>query len=162
MSITEDLARVTGSLDAPMIVATTWDGNERSGCLVGFHTMCSIKPPHWLVCISKVNHTHRIAQRAHVIVVHVLRADQRNLALIFGEETGDAANKFAQCAWHDGPEGAPVLDDCDWFAGRILHRFDLGDHTGHLIDIFQAVKVHGEHRQLGYQAVRGIPPGHPA
>ncbi len=56
------------------------------------------------------------------------------LARLFGEETGDEIDKFARCAWHEGPEGQPVLDDVPgWFVGRILERFDLGDHVGLLL-----------------------------
>ena len=34
------------------------------------------------------------------------------LAELFGGETGDEVDKFARCAWHEGPEGVPMLDGC--------------------------------------------------
>ena len=51
--------RLVGRLDYPMFVVTTVaaDDGERSGCLVGFATQCSIHPPRWVVWLSLANHT---------------------------------------------------------------------------------------------------------
>jgi flavin reductase (DIM6/NTAB) family NADH-FMN oxidoreductase RutF len=59
-----------------------------SGCLAGFVTQCSISPPNFLVCISKVNHTLVVAQHSSGMGLHLLGADQVDLARLFGEETG--------------------------------------------------------------------------
>jgi flavin reductase (DIM6/NTAB) family NADH-FMN oxidoreductase RutF len=154
---------VCGTLDAPMIVVTAFDGRERSGCLVGFHTQCSIAPRRWLVCISKANHTCRVAGEAEWLAVHFLRNDQHDLAQLFGGVTGDAiapADKFERCAWHAGHNGTPILDGCDFVAGRVLQRFDAGDHVAHLIEITDAARLHSPAPQLGSQAVHDIRPGH--
>ena len=56
------LADLAGNLDYPMIIVTaTSRSGERSGCLVGFHTQCSIHPPRWAVYLSIENHTYAIA-----------------------------------------------------------------------------------------------------
>ena len=153
---------LVGSVDAPMFVATVAAGDERSGCLVGFATQCSIEPARFLCCISDANHTARVAERAGVVVVHVVGEDQHELAELFGEETGDALDKFARWEWHPGPEGAPVLAGCPgWFAGNVLERLPLGDHTGYLlepVDAWRAPRV----TQLGLQEVKDLDPGHPA
>ena len=53
--------------------------------------------------------------------VHAVPADAEDLAELFGGETGDEMDKFARTAWHEGPEGVPILDRCEnWFAGRVL------------------------------------------
>src|SRR5262249_26595638 len=36
---------IVDGLEYPMIVVTAADGDERSGCLVGFHSQASIDPP---------------------------------------------------------------------------------------------------------------------
>ena len=153
---------IVDTLDAPMVVVTACDGNERSGCLVGFATECSIAPPRWLVCISKVNHTLRVARAADTLIVHLLRTDQGDLARLFGSLTDDTVDKFAHCTCRDGPGGAPIIAGCDWIAGRVRERIDLGDHEGQLLDVFDAGHEHAEAPQLGFQAVRGLRPGHPA
>ena len=157
--------RICSTLDSAMAIVTAYDGRERSGCLIGFHTQCSIAPRRWLACISKANHTYGVASGARRLAVHVLRDDQHGLAQIFGGETEDAiapATKFEQCAWHPAPDGTPILDGCDWFAGPILERVDLGDHVGHLIEITDAGNGHAGAPPLGFQATRDIHPGHPA
>jgi flavin reductase (DIM6/NTAB) family NADH-FMN oxidoreductase RutF len=58
-------------------------------------------------------------QAAEAIVVHFLGQAQRELAELFGGETGDEVDKFERCAWSDGPFGIPVLEDAPgWFAAR--------------------------------------------
>jgi flavin reductase (DIM6/NTAB) family NADH-FMN oxidoreductase RutF len=154
--------RLVGQLDYPMAIVTcTGSQGERSGCLVGFHTQCSIDPPRYLVCLSQANHTFTVARGADVLAVHFPSTGERAVAELFGEETGDALDKFARCAWHDGPGGAPVLDGVEsWFAGRVVERVDLGDHTGYVLDPIDGRA--GEVDQLGFQAVKDMPPGHPA
>jgi flavin reductase (DIM6/NTAB) family NADH-FMN oxidoreductase RutF len=154
-------------LDYPMFVVTTYDGTTRAGCLVGFATQCSIDPPRFLVCISKRNHTHRVVATANTLAVHVLRAEQRETAALFGGTTGDEVDKFARVGWTEGPDGVPVLDECaGWFAGRILDRYDLGDHTGLLLrpvagDVPDAMPADPA-RLLRFAHVRDLEPGHDA
>jgi flavin reductase (DIM6/NTAB) family NADH-FMN oxidoreductase RutF len=155
--------RIAAQLDYGMLVLTVAAGGERSGCLVGFAAQCSIDPVRFFVWVSKQNHTARVAERAEVFVIHVLRASDLDLAHLFGERTGDVVDKFAQVEWEPGPGGAPVLSRCDWFAGRVLERLDCGDHVGHLLEVLEDGRAdHADEPQLGYQAVRNFEPGHPA
>jgi flavin reductase (DIM6/NTAB) family NADH-FMN oxidoreductase RutF len=145
-----------------MFIVTVVDADgERDGCLIGFATQCSIKPPRFLACISKENRTFEAVQTADMVVVHFLGAAQRGLAELFGGETGDDVDKFEACDWSEGPGGIPVLADVPgWFAGRILERIDAGDHLALLLE-----PTHTEDRggavDLGFQDVKGIHPGHP-
>src|SRR5512146_282340 len=110
-----------------MFIVTAAARGERAGCLVGFATQCSIDPERFIACISDKNRTFRVASEASVLVVHVVPEGADELAELFGSETGDEVDKFERCAWTPGPAGTPVLDDCgNWFAGRILNRFDVG------------------------------------
>ncbi|HZQ83878.1 MAG TPA: flavin reductase family protein [Acidimicrobiales bacterium] len=156
-------AHLVADLDYPMYVVTADDGTGPSGCLVGFGTQCSIHPPRFLVCVSKLNHTFIHAMDADVLVVHILGEGDLEVASVFGEETGDAVDKFAQVRWHPGPDGrTPVLDDVDrWFAGRELQRLDAGDHVA---VVLEPIEVHAGSGgpQLGYQQVKHFHPGHPA
>ena len=156
---------IGAAVDYPMYVVTAAAGGERAGCLVGFTTQCSIDPPRFLVCISKANHTFRVAQRASVLAVHLLAADDSATGELFGSETGDEVDKFAPCSWSPGPEGTPVLDAATaWFAGRVLERFDLGDHVGHLLeplpDVGRAPAAEGGF--YSFRQARHMEPGHPA
>ena len=153
---------LVADLNYPMVVATTVADGERSGCLVGFTTQCSIKPPRFLVFISKKNHTFGVASRADHIAVHFLSHEHLELSKVFGELTGDEVDKFERVRWHWSETGLPVLDDCPtWFVGRIVDRLDGGDHLGFVLEIVEAEK--GERvAPLGFQEVRDMQPGHPA
>ncbi len=152
---------LVGQLDYPMLIVTAAAGGERSGCIVGFASQTSIDPPRFLVCLSRNNRTYRVARRAAALAVHFVPADAPALAELFGGQTGDDVDKFARCAWHEGPEGLPVLDDCgNWFAGRVLQTFDLGDHVGFLLDPIDAHAQPGP--QFPFHRAKRIDPGHPA
>ena len=121
-------------LDYPMFVVTALAEGNAAGCLVGFATQSSIDPPTFLVGISTVNHTYSVAREAVHLAVHVVGRDHLELAQLFGAETGDSVDKFEHCQWHTGPEGLPILDAARaWFVGRVLRRFEMGDHIGHLL-----------------------------
>jgi flavin reductase (DIM6/NTAB) family NADH-FMN oxidoreductase RutF len=144
------------------VVTTVGSDGQLSGCLVGFVTQCSIEPPRFLVCLSKVNHTYFAAERAQSLVLHLLGESQVELAALFGEQTGDRVDKFEQYSWRPGLTGAPVLSECAaWMEGVILDRFDVGDHQALLLR-----PVTGDEGQcegvLMYQSSISFRPGHPA
>ena len=153
--------RCVDRLDYPMIVVTVATAAERAGCLVGFSTQCSIDPARYAVCISKHNHTAEVASRCATMIVHVLGPDHERLARLFGEATGDTVSKFDEYPWSSGPEGVPILADCDWFACRVASRIDVGDHVLYLLDVtddgWAAATASG---QLGFQRVKELTPGH--
>lgn len=159
------LHRLVRRLDYPMFAVTTVadDDGERSGCLVGFATQCSIHPPRWAVWLSVVNHTYRVAQRASHLAVHALSSERnRKLAELFGGESGDEVDKFARCSWSEGPGGVPLLDGvAGWFAGSIAGTFPpTGDHAGFLVEPIAAWVDDGVRPDLGYQSVKHVEPGH--
>jgi len=153
---------LVSELDYPMFIVTVAVGSERAGCLVGFTTQCSIDPPRFLVCLSDKNRTFRLAREATVMVVHLVPREQGELASLFGGQTGDDLDKFERCAWSPGPEGTPVLDECrNWFAGRILERFAVGDHDSFLLDPFEGASDSGQ-EQFAFHRAKRMEPGHEA
>jgi flavin reductase (DIM6/NTAB) family NADH-FMN oxidoreductase RutF len=153
---------LVAAIDYPMYIVTAAAGGQRSGCLVGFTTQGSIEPPRMIVCVSKANHTFGVAAQARVLVLHFLSVDDRELADLFGEKTGDDVDKFARCQWDEGPDGTPVLRGCrGWVAGPILERFDAGDHVAMLIAPEDGQARHPDRPQLGFHDVVAMVPGHP-
>lgn len=158
----ETFQRVVAQLDYPMFIVTVAAGGERSGCLIGFATQCSIHPPRFLAGISDKNHTHRVALAADALAIHLVPESAGELAELFGGETGDELDKFERCAWSEGPGGVPLLDECpNRFVGRVLERIDFGDHTGHVLEPFEA-DYDEESGQLGFHRAKRIEPGHEA
>jgi flavin reductase (DIM6/NTAB) family NADH-FMN oxidoreductase RutF len=114
-------ARLMAALDPAMAIVTTAAGDERSGCLVGFHSQCGIDPPRYAVWLSVANHTYDIGRRAELFAVHFPPATEIALARLFGEDTGDDMDKFTRCGWTPGPGDVPLLDASPVrFVGRAL------------------------------------------
>ena len=159
-TVEREFQRLVLGIDVPMYVVTTVNASgERSGCLVGFATQCSIHPPRFFVGLSEKNHTYRVAATADHLAVHVLDKDERELAELFGGETGDEIDKFERCVWSEGVGGVPIIGGIQaWFVGRILERVDLGDHLGHLLEPVAAHAAPAENLEFG--EVRDIDPGH--
>jgi flavin reductase (DIM6/NTAB) family NADH-FMN oxidoreductase RutF len=155
-----DFATLVTDLDYPMFIVTTAADGRRAGCLIGFATQTSIHPPRFLACLSRKNYTYRVAQRAEMLAVHFVPADAAILAGLFGGETGDEVDKFARVDWTEGPGGVPLLDDCtNRFVGRVVERYDLGDHAGFLLDPFH-VDVGVPTAEFSFHRAKRIEPGH--
>jgi flavin reductase (DIM6/NTAB) family NADH-FMN oxidoreductase RutF len=153
---------IVGNLEYPMFIVTARADGEPLGCLIGFATQASIDPPRFLVCLSHRNRTFRRGRDAALLGVHCVPDSAPELAELFGGLTGDEADKFARCAWHAGPEGVPVLDDCaNRFVGRVLWRADAGDHDAFLLEPVEAVADSAEGEFTFHRAKR-IEPGHEA
>jgi flavin reductase (DIM6/NTAB) family NADH-FMN oxidoreductase RutF len=162
MSTEAEFHSLVSGIDYPMFVVTAAATGARAGCLVGFATQASINPPRLLVLLSKANQTYRVALGSDHLGVHFLHEGNRDLATLFGEQTGDAVDKFAACEWREGPRHTPILRGTrGWVIGRIAARLDAGDHVGHLLDVEQA-EAEVSDRPLTFQAVRDMEPGHPA
>jgi flavin reductase (DIM6/NTAB) family NADH-FMN oxidoreductase RutF len=154
-------ADLMGGLNYPVFVVTTTAAGERDGCVIGFATQTSVDPARFLACLSRSNRTFRLAREASALAVHLIPRERRDLAELFGGETGDEIDKLARCEWSPGPHDLPILDGCpSWFAGSILSRHDLGDHEGYLLDPIEARYEPGE--LLYFQDVKDIEPGHGA
>jgi len=159
---TADFDAFVDGLDYPVFIVTVASATERDGCLIGFSTQTSIDPRRLLVCLSEANRTTAIAQHAELLAVHVLEGREHPLAEHFGGQTGDIVDKLADVAWHPGPDGVPILDDCPrYLVGRVVERFAMGDHIGHLLAPV-AVQAQPTGDPLTFQDVTDIEAGHPA
>lgn len=152
--------RLMGELDYSLLIVTVQANGQRAGCLVGFASQVSIHPPRFLVCLSVKNLSYRVALQAPLLVVHFVPDSAEELAVLFGGETGDEVDKFSRCSWQEGPGGAPVLNELDdWFAGRVLHTFDFGDHCGFLLEPVEG-EAHRSSAPLTFRRAKWIEPGH--
>jgi flavin reductase (DIM6/NTAB) family NADH-FMN oxidoreductase RutF len=155
---------LVGDLEYPMFIVTARapDTREPLGCLVGFATQASIDPARFAVCLSHRNRTFRHGRDAGMLGVHCVPAHATDLAELFGGQTADESDKFSRCAWHEGPDGVPILDECpNWFVGRVVWREDAGDHDAFLLE---PVAAHADPDvgELTFHRARRIDPGHEA
>ena len=160
--VDEVVNRWVGEIDYPMYIVTAATADARAGCLIGFATQCSIDPLRFLICLSDKNRTYRVAQDCDHLGVHLVPADRDDLVALFGSETGDDTDKFAQTAWHSGVAGTPILDGCpNWFVGRVLDRLTAGDHQALLVDPVDAAAGADVH-QFPFHRAKRFEPGHEA
>lgn len=154
---------VVAPADAAMWVVTAVAEGQRAGCLVGFGAQVSIDPRRFLTCLSKTNHTYRVAARARHLAVHLLSADALAPAQLFGSETGSEIDKFEHSEWRIGPHSLPILTAAPgWFTGEILRTDDFGDHVGFLLEPTAAQAAAPDVLPLRYDAVAKLRPGHQA
>jgi flavin reductase (DIM6/NTAB) family NADH-FMN oxidoreductase RutF len=159
-SASVSFAELISQLDYSMLIVTTAADGERAGCLVGFASQVSIHPPRFLTCLSDKNRTFRVAQHAKVLAIHFVPEDATELAELFGGQTGDDTDKFAQVDWRPGPEGVPIINALEnWFAGRIIDHYDFGDHHGFLLEPIEKEIGKGD-ASLTFHRAKRIEPGH--
>jgi flavin reductase (DIM6/NTAB) family NADH-FMN oxidoreductase RutF len=153
--------RLMASADPPLIVLTTAVGDERAGCLVGFHAQASITPERYCIWLSKANHTYRVALRAAHFAVHFLTVDDRAVAERFGTRSGEDTDKFAGIDVSLDAHGVPLLEACP---NRMsLERIALLDDGGdHVCLTARVTSAQGEKRfdPLRVSAASGLDPGH--
>jgi flavin reductase (DIM6/NTAB) family NADH-FMN oxidoreductase RutF len=150
-------------LDPALAVITTISGDERAGCLIGFHAQCSIEPLRYVVWLSKANHTYRVALHAQHFAVHFLGADDFELARLFGTVTGDEVDKFSRSQWTPGPGGVPLLTDCPnhFVATRVAQLDEGSDHVCFVLAPTTASSS-GDLRPMRLSHAEVLQPGHEA
>jgi flavin reductase (DIM6/NTAB) family NADH-FMN oxidoreductase RutF len=122
---------IAAAMDVPLIVVTTSVGSERAGCLVGFHAQSSITPERYCIWLSKANHTYRVGLRAAYFALHFLTDRDLPLAKLFGTQTGDTVDKFANLDLISEESRAPVLQSCQHrlVVQRVALLDENGDHV---------------------------------
>ncbi|MEO7555034.1 MAG: flavin reductase [Acidimicrobiales bacterium] len=157
------LATLTTSLDSPMAIVTATDGNERAGCLIGFHSQASIEPLRYALWLSKANHTYRVALLTEHLGVHLLTEHDHELAELFGTLSGDDVDKLARCEVEQGPEGVLLLAACP--NRMVVRRTTLvdegGDHVCLATEPIAAWST-GPFTPLRLSDVADLQPGHEA
>ena len=149
--------------DQALIVVTTASHEQRAGCLVGFHTQCSIEPFRYAVWLSKANHTYRVGLFATHFAVHFLGDDDEDLAERFGAESGDSVDKFAGVDWTAGEGDVPLLARCPAvvFEKRSMWD-DGGDHVCVVMHDVEISAPSTPFTPLRLSAAEDITPGHTA
>jgi flavin reductase (DIM6/NTAB) family NADH-FMN oxidoreductase RutF len=158
-----DFPDLVAQLDPAMAVVTTVSGEERAGCLIGFHAQCSIDPPRYVVWLSKANHTFRVGLHAQRFVVHFLGEEDLETARLFGTTSGDEVDKFGRCDWAPGPDGVPVLASCPnhFVATRVALLDEGSDHVCVVLEVTET-SSDGSLRPLRLSQAEVLEPGHEA
>ena len=155
------LSGMAASLDAPLVVVTTAAQGELAGCLVGFHTQSSIDPLRYCLWLSKANHTYKVALRSNAFGLHFLTPSDLEVAELFGTQTGEEVDKFADLGWQPGLDGVPLLEALPHHLQlrRVALLDDGGDHVCVSTEVEHSSATH-EFEPLRLSAAAHLEPGH--
>jgi flavin reductase (DIM6/NTAB) family NADH-FMN oxidoreductase RutF len=126
--LTRDHLRRLLRRQAATVAVITAAGQDRP---VGFtattFTPVSIRPPLISFCLHRESSTWPTFEAAEYVAVHLLHADQADVARTFAARGVD---RFAGTAWHLGAHSLPMLDGAlAWLACHVTDRIPAGDHT---------------------------------
>lgn len=153
-----DFRRAASQYPTGVTIVTTLDtAGSPAGLTANSFTTVSLHPPLVLVCIGRDSTVFEAFDARRGFVVHVLAADQEDLAVRFAAKGVD---RFGGIGWQPGLLGLPVLPDC-------LARFECapaGTHDGgdHLVLVGRVERLEvgpKDRASLGYHRGRYIRTG---
>lgn len=142
----EEFRRAMGSFASGVTVVTAAHDGELAGLTANAFSSVSLQPPMVLVCVGRDSQSERIIRAAGLFAVHILAADQEEVAERFARSSGTA--KFGLSDWSPGPSGTPLMDR---YLSRLLCRLSATHEGGdHLIFV-------GEVESLGIRPDLTVP-----
>jgi 3-hydroxy-9,10-secoandrosta-1,3,5(10)-triene-9,17-dione monooxygenase reductase component len=117
-----------GSFATGVTIVTTRAGDGQPiGLTANSFNSLSLDPPMVLWALAKSSKSLPAFAAAEHFAVHILAADQQDLANLFATR---GADKFADLDIDEGPGRVPLLPGCSArFQCRTAHQYDGGDHT---------------------------------
>ena len=124
----DELRRIFRRHAAAVAVVTTSYHEAPVGLLVTSLASVSASPPLISFNVARTASSWPALEAAEYLGIHVLGADQEELADRFAR-TG--ADRFgAPTSWTPGPAGTPLIDGvAAWALATVEHRFEAGDHV---------------------------------
>lgn len=109
------------------VVTTTDATGAPRGLAVNAYASISLEPPLVLVCVQKTSSTYPALFSASHLGINILAASQTDVVASFARSGHD---KFAGLAWHDGPDGSPLIDGSSAaLEAEIRERYQAQTHT---------------------------------
>ncbi|HEU4343559.1 MAG TPA: flavin reductase family protein [Candidatus Binatia bacterium] len=124
----QKLRRVLGHFATGVTVITTKDiQGAPFGLTANAFTSLSLNPPLVLICVDKAAQCYSCFAASNVFTVNFLREDQEEISRRFATKGVD---KFAGLKWHEGANGAAVLEGAiGYLECKIVQSYEGGDHT---------------------------------
>ena len=130
--------RVFRRIDPEIWLVTAAAGSRRGGLVATWAMQASIDPedPLAMIGLASNHFTAELVRAGGSFGLHLLRADQTELALKFAIGTGRIADKLVGIDQHTVASGAPILADClAWLDCRVLDCHDAGDRLFFLAEV---------------------------
>ncbi len=133
--------RVMWTMPYGLYVVGSRAGERRNAMTLNWATQVSSDPKIVAIGVEKEAFTHELISEGRVFSLNIVDREDRAIVRKFtkpveGDLEGHTLNGFA---FHDGPTGAPVLDQAVAWLDCALHgSVDLGDHTLFLDEVVDA------------------------
>jgi 3-hydroxy-9,10-secoandrosta-1,3,5(10)-triene-9,17-dione monooxygenase reductase component len=135
-----DCAWMLDRLVTSCCVITASVGDTANGCLVASVMPVGINDR--LVAFSQGRHslTQRLALRSGHVALHLLGAEDVEIARRFGRASADGGPKFRGLEWHRGVTGSPIIrTGLGVIEARIVRSVEIRDHVVHVAEAVHAV-----------------------
>lgn len=119
-------------------IVTAADGQRRGGLLATWVSQASVDPesPLAIIAIGANHFTAELIDAAHCFAIHLITADQIDLAWQFGIGSGRDRDKLAGLETTVAETGCPILTDClAWLDCKVITRHDTGDRIFYWADV---------------------------
>ncbi|WP_405433495.1 flavin reductase family protein [Micromonospora sp. NBC_00617] len=126
--IDPDTFRAVLRRQAASVTVITAAGDPPAGFTATSFTSVSLRPPLVSFCLARSSSSWPTVAGAEHVAVHLLGADQREVARTFA--TSGIDRFAAHSSWRPGPYGVPLLDEpVAWLLCRVTERVLAGDHA---------------------------------
>jgi flavin reductase (DIM6/NTAB) family NADH-FMN oxidoreductase RutF len=113
---------------------------DREASTVTWVSQASFTPPLVTVGIRVGSHLHAVVDKAGAFAMHLVAADQKDVAEAFIKETKFTADTIGGRKYAAGPATkSPILEGfACWFEARVVERVTKGDHTIFVGEVVEA------------------------
>jgi len=133
--------RVMWTMPSGLYVIGSRAGERRNAMTANWATQVSSDPKLVAVGVEKSAFTHELITEGRVFSVNIVDREDRAVVRKFTKpvEVDAAASTVNGFPFHDGPTGAPILDQAvAWIDCRLHSAVDLGGHTLFLGEVVDA------------------------
>ncbi len=133
--------RVLWTMPYGLYVLGSRDGERRNGMTINFVTQMSFDPKWIGVGVDREALTHELVHTGRVFSVNLVARDDRAIVRKFTKpvEVDLEAMTMNDFPFHDGPTGAPILDQAvAWIDCEVRQEVEAGDHTFFIGEVMDA------------------------
>jgi flavin reductase (DIM6/NTAB) family NADH-FMN oxidoreductase RutF len=124
--------RVLWSMPSGLYVVGSRAGETRNAMTLNWATQVSFDPKVLVISVERDALTHRLIRDGGSFTLNLIDREDRAIVRKFTKpvEVDDAAHTMNGFPFHDGPSGAPVLDQAvAWLDCRVTQEVAVGEHT---------------------------------
>ncbi|MGH9683841.1 MAG: flavin reductase family protein [Candidatus Acidiferrales bacterium] len=123
-----------------MYVLTSRSGDRLGVATITWVSQASFKPPLLMAAVRKDSNVFRCLSQSRVAALHVLGADQKQLAQKFFSPTRGALGELNGEPFFDGKTSAPVLKNLPaYLECKVIDiREEYGDHALVVLEVVEA------------------------